>query len=78
MFSFELGEFVGGEDVGGRDGDCLVGMVGCGGDVFDVVDEGVVVDDLVEYDVFFIEMWGGDVNIMKVNVSCCLWFVKIR
>lgn len=68
-FSLELGEFVGGEDAGGRDGDLLVGTVGCGGDVFDAADEGAVVDDSAEHDVLPIEMRGGDANIMKANVS---------
>lgn len=62
-FGLELGEFVGGEDTGGRDGDGLVGTVGCGGDVFDLTDEGTVVDNSTEHDVFPIEVRGRDANI---------------
>lgn len=59
----------GGENASGRDGDRLVGTIGCRGNVFDTADEGTVGHDSAKHDVFPIEVGGGDANICQLGFS---------
>lgn len=69
---FGVGEFV----VVGDDG-IFCGFVGLSGEVFELMDDGFVVEDFFKNDMFFIEMWCLYSSNEELGIVCICGYVNI-